>query len=201
MRARLGAFVRDERGYSLIELLTALSILLTVMGSLTILMVSATKSEVDLTQRVQAQQEARLALERIRHEIHRACVAEHMTLATGAVDTTAGAKTNVRLTPPDASLADPCLSTARVTWCMQQVAGSTNRWRVRRVVGTPTSCTGGRPEADYITTSAVFTLQPAASGSLMKLNVNFPVDVDPTDGKRAYRLEDSLVLRNSERAA
>jgi prepilin-type N-terminal cleavage/methylation domain-containing protein len=190
--------LRDESGFSLIELLTALSILLIVMVSLTTLMVSATKSEVDLTQRVQAQQNARLALERMRHEIHRACKVEHMNLAAGTVDTSSGAKTNVRLTPPVSS-ACPLITnpSTAVTWCM---SGSGSRWVVRRVVGTPSVCIGGRAEADYITSSTPFTLPTPPSGSLVKLNVNFPVDIDPADGKRAYRLEDSLVLRNSTRA-
>jgi prepilin-type N-terminal cleavage/methylation domain-containing protein len=196
VRERARTVARDERGYSLIELLTALTILLTVMVALTTLMVSATKAEVDLTQRVDAQQQMRLALERIRHEIHRACKAEHMNLAAGTVDTTSGAKTNVRLTPP-VSFACPLITnpSTAVTWCM---AGSGSRWVLRRVVGTPSSCIGGRAEADYITSSTVFTLQHP-SGSLMKLNVNFPVDLDPTDTRRAYRLEDNLVLRNSTR--
>jgi prepilin-type N-terminal cleavage/methylation domain-containing protein len=198
LRAQIAALTRDERGFTLIELLTALAILLTVMVTLTTLMVSATKSEVDLTKRVRAQQDARLALERIRHEIHRACKAEHMILgATPTVDATSGAKTNVRLTPPVSS-ACPTTPTTYVTWCTEQVA--TNRWRLRRVSGTPTSCTGGRAEADYITTSTAFTLSHP-SGSLMKLNVNFPVDLDPADTQRTYRLEDNLVLRNSSRAA
>ena len=79
------------------------------------------------------------------------------------------------------------------------MAGSGSRWKLRRVIGTPTSCTGGRAEADYITTSAVFTLEQP-SGSLMRLNVNFPVDLEPADAQRTYRLVDNLVLRNSTRA-
>jgi hypothetical protein len=122
----------------------------------------------------------RLALERIRHEIHRACSA-------------IGTSSSVQLELPGSTGCDASATT--VTWCMTMTA--TSRWELRR---TTTACTGGRKEADYITTSSVFTLVHP-SGSLMKLNVNFPVDVDPSDGKRAYRLEDSLVLRNSERAA
>jgi prepilin-type N-terminal cleavage/methylation domain-containing protein len=175
---RLRARVRDERGFTLIELLTTLSILLIVLGTLTTLMVSATRSEVDLTQRVQAQQEARLALERIRHEIHRACEAS-------------GTASSVQLVLPGATGCDGSATT--VTWCMD---GGGSSWVLRR---TATPCTGGRPEAGSITTSSVFALVHP-SGSLMKLNVTFPVDVDPADGKRAYRLEDSLVLRNSTRA-
>ena len=178
-RARVGAVVRDERGFSLIELLTALSILLIVMGTMTTLMVSATRSEIDLTQRVRAQQETRLALERIRHDIHRACSAT-------------GTSSTVQLELPGSTGCDASATT--VTWCM---AGGGTRWALRR---TTTPCTGGRHEADYIKEPSVFTLvHPVCS--LMKLNVTFPVDVDPTDDKREYRLEDSLVLRNSERAA
>jgi prepilin-type N-terminal cleavage/methylation domain-containing protein len=173
IRARVAALSRDERGFSLIELLTALSILLIVMVTLTTLMVSATRSEVDLTQRVQAQQEARLALERIRHEIHLACEATSTS-------------SSVQLVLPGTD----CGATTTVTWCMDGAV-------LRR---TTTLCSGGRKEADYIRTTSVFTLvHPTCS--LMKLNVNFPVDVDPTDSKRAYHLTDSLVLRNSERAA
>jgi prepilin-type N-terminal cleavage/methylation domain-containing protein len=203
MRTRLRAIVRDERGFSLIELLTALAILLTVMLTLTTLMVSATRSEVDLTRRVQAQQETRLALEMIRHEIHRACKAEHVDLTNGAIVTPGSVQTNVRLVPPVSSgcPATTNLATA-VTWCMGATSDP-QRWALRRIVGLatfPATCSGGRKEADYITTSAVFTLPTPPSGSLMKLSVNFPVDIDPNDGKRRYRLEDSLVLRNSERA-
>lgn len=198
IRPQLRRLADDEGGFSLVELLTAMSILLIVIGSLTILMVSATKSETDLTLRVRAQQETRLALERIRHEIHRACKAEHMNLATGLAVTPAGAHSNVRLTPAVSSACPASTDPATaITWCMQSVA--TNRWRLRRVVGTPTSCTGGRPEADYVKTDAVFTLQQV-SGRLASVRVSFPVDLDTSDTGRAYRLEDSLVLRNSERA-
>ena len=198
IRPQLRRVVHDEGGFTLVELLTAMSILLIVIGSLTILMVSATKSETDLTLRVRAQQETRLALERIRHEIHRACKAEHMNLATGLAVTPAGAHSNVRLTPAVSSACPASTDPATaITWCMQSVA--TNRWTLRRVVGTPTSCTGGRPEADYITTDAVFTLQ-LTSGSLAKVKVYFPVDLDPGRAGRSYRLEDNLVLRNSTRA-
>jgi prepilin-type N-terminal cleavage/methylation domain-containing protein len=213
-RGHLRTLAHDEGGFSLVELITALSILLIVVGSLTTLFVSAMRSEVDLTQRVRVQQEARLALERIRHDIHRACKAEHMDVATGTpVPMPTGAYSNMRLTPPLPPPAVGCpvatdLLTA-VTWCMELVAA--NRWKLWRVVGPPLidlgpppSCTGDGPEdrveADYITTSEAFTLQ-TASGNLAKVKVTFPVDLKPAERSPAYRLEDNLVLRNSERAS
>ena len=189
--------IRDDAGFSITELLTVLAILLVVLGAMSSLFVSATKSEVDVTRRVQAQQEARLALERMRHETHRACVASHLDLASGAIVTPAGAHSNVRLTPPVAlscpTTTDPATA---VTWC---TSGSGSRFALRRIVGTPTTCTGGRTEADYLTPANVFTLAHV-SGSLATLTVDFPIDLDPSSAVGGtYRLQDSLVLRNSTR--
>jgi prepilin-type N-terminal cleavage/methylation domain-containing protein len=66
IRHRLGA----EDGVTLTELLVVMVILLVVLGAITTLFVSATNSQVDQTNRVEAQQEARLALEALRREIH-----------------------------------------------------------------------------------------------------------------------------------
>lgn len=69
---RVGSSVdlRANDGFTLIELLVALIILGVVMGGLTQLFVSALRSETDQTNRVGAQQDARLALEKLRREIH-----------------------------------------------------------------------------------------------------------------------------------
>jgi prepilin-type N-terminal cleavage/methylation domain-containing protein len=185
MHARLGALVRDERGYSLIELLTALAILLTVMVTLTTLMVSATKSEVDLTQRVQAQQEARLALEAMRRDVH--CASSW----TGA---TVGTPSNfVTFTLP--SGCPSAVGGTQFTWCTN---GSGSRWALLRVPGTTCNPAAGRKEADYLTNQNAFTLTQGG-GKLDRLCVNFPVDLDPADARQAYHLKDELVLRNSSR--
>ena len=76
VRARLAALRRDERGYSLIELLTAMTILGAVMTSLTVVLVSATNADVRMNQEFQAQTQARTALERFRREGHAACKAD-----------------------------------------------------------------------------------------------------------------------------
>jgi prepilin-type N-terminal cleavage/methylation domain-containing protein len=68
--ARLRARLRDERGFTLLELLASMTILMTVMGGLTALMVSGTASQVEMNRRFQAQTEARLGLDRMRRDIH-----------------------------------------------------------------------------------------------------------------------------------
>ncbi len=52
--------LRDERGYTLTELVTSMAILMTVMGALTALLVSGTNAEVEMNKRFQAQTEARI---------------------------------------------------------------------------------------------------------------------------------------------
>ncbi len=55
---------------TLVELLVTLVILAIVLGGMTQLFVSATRAQTDLTDRFQAQQNARLALDSLRREIH-----------------------------------------------------------------------------------------------------------------------------------
>ncbi len=65
-RRRLAA----EHGYSLSEMLVVLAILGIVLGALTQLFVSASTAQVDMTRRFEAQQNMRLALDKLRREIH-----------------------------------------------------------------------------------------------------------------------------------
>ena len=62
-------FVRED-GYTLIELLIVCVVLSTVLGALTILFVNASKAELQMNQRFQAQQDARVAVDKMRREIH-----------------------------------------------------------------------------------------------------------------------------------
>jgi prepilin-type N-terminal cleavage/methylation domain-containing protein len=171
--------VREESGFTLTELLAAMTILLVVMGGLTTVFVSALRAETDLDQRFQAQQDARLALSRLRREAHCASSAT----ATGpTVTLTLGSYCTV--------------GTGDVTWCTVSVASQ--RYSLHRADGTTCDSTG-RKVADYLTQADVFSYTAQSTTSLATLDVVFPVDVDPSDASRAYTLEDSLALRNSTR--
>ena len=62
IRTRLAA----EHGYSLVELVTVVAILTIVISSLTTVFVSASNGELDMNRRFQAQQNARLAMDKLR---------------------------------------------------------------------------------------------------------------------------------------
>ena len=174
------AAARSERGYTLVEMLTVLVIFGTLMSALMTLFVRATNAEADMNNRYRAQQNARLALDKLRREAH--C----------ATAVTTSSSSSVTL-----SLPSYC-GNASVTWCT--VSLGTSRYGLYRKVGT--SCdSGGIRYADYLTTANVFPSYTAQSTTaLATLKVDFPVNVKPRRTVDLYELKDDLVLRNSTRA-
>ena len=184
MRRLLVRLLREQRGYSLMELLVAISILGAVMTSVSILLVSATTSEVDMNRRFQAQTEARLGLDLMRREVHCA-------MSVSPV----GASASVTLTIP-ATCPTSGGNTA-ITWCT--VANGSNRWGLWRYPGS--TCTGtGKRYADYLTASSIFTYTAQTVDKLAFLSVRLPVNLKPSEPRFLYNLEDDIVLRNSTRS-
>jgi prepilin-type N-terminal cleavage/methylation domain-containing protein len=174
--------VRSERGYTVIEVLVVLVILGTVLAALATLFVQGANAELAMNHRFEAQQTARLALDKLRRETHCAGEANPVTA------------TSVTL-----SLASYCpTGNGAVTWCTVAAAGSAARFGLYRKAGTTCDATGVK-WADYLTTGNVFTYVAQSSTSLAKLGVAFPVNVNPRKSVEAYELVDEIVLRNSTR--
>lgn len=181
--ARLRSLAAGEGGYSLPELVVVMAILGTVMGAVTTMLVSGTNAELEMNARFQAQTQARIALDRLRREIH--CASS--VTPTGASDT-------VTLSFPSSC---PAIGGTSATWC--RVSAGTNRWQLWRYDGT--SCSGsGRVYADYLyyTSGTSFTYYAQSISSLAKLAVSLPVNTRPSKFS-TYKLEDTIVLRNSTR--
>ena len=184
MRRLLVRLLREQRGYSLMELLVSMSILGSVMTSVSVLLVSATNSEVDMNRRFQAQTQARLGLDLMRREVHCA-----MSVSP------AGASASVTLTIP-ATCPTSGGNTA-ITWCT--VANGSNRWGLWRYPGS--SCSGtGKRYADYVTASSIFIYTGQTVDKLAFLNVRLPINIKPSESRFLYNLEDDIVLRNSTRS-
>jgi prepilin-type N-terminal cleavage/methylation domain-containing protein len=184
LRRLLVRLLREQRGYSLMELLVSMSILGAVMTSVSVLLVSATNSEVDMNRRFQAQTQARLGLDLMRREVHCA-----MSV------TPAGASASVTLTIP--ATCPTSGGNTSITWCT--VANGTNRWGLWRYPGA--SCSGtGKRYADYMTASSIFTYTAQTVDKLAFLNVRLPINVKPSEPRFLYSLEDDIVLRNSTRS-
>lgn len=180
--------LRGEHGFSLIEMLTVMAIMSVVLTGLTTLFVQGSNAENDLNRRFQAQQDARVALDKIRREIH---------CAQGAtVSPATGGAPAVTLDLPSQCPSAVGAAQTNVTWC--SVSVSTGRYRLYRKVGVACDATGVRL-ADYFTQANLFEYQTASTESLGKIRVSFPVDVKPGDATPLYRLCDHIVLRNTLR--
>lgn len=168
----------DERGITLIELLTAMAIMMIIISTLAGVFVSGSNAEVDLRMRFDAQSSARIAMEKLRREIHNTC---SVTLSSA---------TTVTLYSEDSSAGYTC--TLANTWC---TVGSGSRYGLYRKSGTTCDNTGVR-WADYLTSSSVFSYTAPSSGTLPKVGVDMSVDIRPASTPRVYRLQDAIAVRN-----
>jgi type II secretory pathway pseudopilin PulG len=173
--------LRGEAGHSLVELLTVMVIMTIVMAGITAVFVSGSKAQADQDRRFQAQVGTRLALDRIRRDIH--CAKDVTPYATNFVTLklTGGCGTDV-------------------SWCTSAVTGYSNRYRLYRQVGPNCSSSGGMMVADYLTSAAAFPafLHTTGCSCLASLRVDFPVSVKSSTVD-AYELADTIYLRNSSR--
>jgi prepilin-type N-terminal cleavage/methylation domain-containing protein len=165
--------VRDERGYTLVELITVLALLTIATTALTTVFLGGTRAEVDLNNRFQAQNDAVMALDRLRRDVH---------CASSATAATATAVT----------LAVPCVPGGVISWC---TAASGTSFGLHRLAAAG-ACSSSAPRyAQHLTTGSVFAYETAAA-MLPRLRIDLPVRL----GSMApYRLCDILVMRNGTR--
>jgi prepilin-type N-terminal cleavage/methylation domain-containing protein len=219
--AALWRRARESEGYTLTELLVTMAILLIVVGGLTQLMVSGTKAQSDMTSRFEAQQNARLALDKLRREMHCANDVTEMNNATLAT----GLHSAVKI-----KLGSYCRTVGDVVWCRRPTtAGGTviGLYRITPVAGTaipvltecpqpsppeppcPNSCVASVSGvvlrmvrwAEYLVIESgmdVFSFTPPIAGSGLRTTIN--VDIWINRGGRRYHLKDDIVLRNKARA-
>ena len=190
MKRLVRRLMGGEQGYSLIELLVTMVILVIVLGSLTTVFVSGSSAEAGLNRRFQAQQNARMGLDRIRTDIHCATAAQAQT-----INTFPGVKLAV---------ANCYAATPTVSWCAVLVTSSPARYALYRSTTTgATTCTSTDAArllvADYLTTSSAFTTATIQQYTLQRVAVDFKVSVNQTTTKDVYELTDSIVARNSAR--
>ncbi len=186
-----------EAGYTLVELLVVISILLVVLSAVVVTFVSATNAEVDQTARAATQQDARTALDQMRRDIHCASFAYR---SVGSDKLTLNENQN------------PCpivTSTGWVTWCTTQVTtpDGSLRYALRRSIGANAATPPSGPcdanalrRADYLTSAAAWPTLTcvAGSGRFPTVSVDLRINEAPIKHPgRSYRLTDSIALRNA----
>jgi prepilin-type N-terminal cleavage/methylation domain-containing protein len=173
---KLRRLVLCERGYTLIELIQVTAILSVVLTGLTVLFVQATNAELQMNKRFQAQQEARVAVDKMRREIHCA-----------KAITPAGNSSSITVTIPSQC---PTSGGAEINVVYDTQLVSTGRYQLRRA---------GVKIADYVRDGNVFTYTAPTAASLGKLRVELPINIQPPGAGSSWELEADMVLRNTSR--
>jgi prepilin-type N-terminal cleavage/methylation domain-containing protein len=187
MMKRIRTRLACQCGYSLIEMLTVVTILSVVIGALTTVFVSASKGEVDMNRRFQAQETARLAMDKLRREIH---------CATSV--SPSGSSSSIMLTIP--SQCPTAGGFTSIRWCVLPTPSTwTGRYSLYRSTAATCTTANGVKWADYLTTQPVFTYTVQSSARLANLAVALVVRVRQTGTQGTFRLTDNIVLRNSSR--
>jgi prepilin-type N-terminal cleavage/methylation domain-containing protein len=196
-----------ENGYSLVEMITVIAILGVVVGGIVSLFAAGINADASANRRFQSQQDARVALDRMRREVHGACTVS----APNSYNTSLS---SVTFYFPS----DSCASgTHSITWC---TSGSGTNYSLYRVVAT--SCTGITQKfAKFLTRGTIFTYLPPnshlmtasslnqgtsatyiatqdGSNTLPRLHVDLPVNRS-TKTNEAFHLVDDIAFRNGPR--
>jgi prepilin-type N-terminal cleavage/methylation domain-containing protein len=173
--------LRGDRGYSLIEMLVVMVIMSIVFAGVTAVFVAGSKAQADQDRRFQAQLTTRIALDKIRRDIH--CANDVTPYATNSVTLKISGCTG-----------------GDISWCTVAVSGYTDRFALYRKAGTTCAASGGTMIADYLTTADAFPAFTHTTGSLAALQVDFTVSVKRSATVDTYDLGDTIFLRNSLRA-
>jgi prepilin-type N-terminal cleavage/methylation domain-containing protein len=200
--------IREEAGYSLVELIIVMAILTVVLGAIVALFTAGINADADQNRRFQAQQDVRLAMDKLRRELHSGCtVSDPATYNTPV--------SSVTIYVP----ADTCASGSHsVTWC---TTGSGTNFTLYRIVAT--SCTGATQYfAEHLTSGNIFVYLPPnshlvsstslgqgtsvaqivtadGSSTLPRIHVDLTSNLS-SKSNDAYRLVDDIGLRNGARA-
>jgi prepilin-type N-terminal cleavage/methylation domain-containing protein len=108
--------LRGESGYSLVEMLTVMVIMGVVFAGITDVFVAGSKAQAEQDRRFQAQLSTRVAMDKLRNDIH--C----------ATDTSPYAANSVTLLRPSGC-------GGNVSWCTVAVSGYTDRYALYRQLG------------------------------------------------------------------
>jgi prepilin-type N-terminal cleavage/methylation domain-containing protein len=206
-----------DAGYTLVELVVVMLIMGIVLLGLTTSFAAGLTAETGATRRAEAQANARIALNRMRIDIH---------CASGAPAPEENPYGGFTLTLTETPNTCPSVTTttAGVQWCTIPAAGSTTQWQLFRFLGTVlTDCDGSSsstllvdyisaPDAGWPSNSGTTVtpldwegnLWPTApicgTGNLPAISVDLNVNLDPVNHPtESYELTDSIALRNALR--
>jgi prepilin-type N-terminal cleavage/methylation domain-containing protein len=193
--------VTCQAGYTLIETLVVMTLLVVVIGAIADGFTNASKTQTDQTARADDQEAARQALDRMRRDIH--CASAAIAKQTDSTDPTKGWTLNLTVNPGQ------CLAVTAgggagaggsdgVQWCTVPVGGATNHYVLYRTVISACDASDAVFQVDYLTRGDVWAPKVLCSvAHLESVPVDMAVNRDiETRPGRTYELTDTITLRN-----
>jgi len=189
-----GLRARAEDGMTLFELLISMVVLLIVMGALSGALISALHNQADLSNRYQAQTQARQALTKLTREIH---------CATQIQDSGGGALTSTKVSGITVTLPAGCPTgggaAVTVRWC---TVANGSRYDLYRYANAACGSAGGVRWAASLVNSTIFSLPTTAtSGTHYPLvHVDLKVNTTKSGATDSYDLVTDIAAFNSTRS-
>ena len=174
--------LKSAAGFSLIELLVVMVVLSIILGTLTASFSAAFAGEGRAFAQATAEENARMALNRIRLDIH--CATSVSTTLDGLV------------TLGEDSACPGLKGATSVKWCTKKY--SDNRWRLYRETG-PNCGDSSMLMVDHLVLANPWSLVTCLPKRAQALGVQFYVNVTPGKPQNGYKLGDEIALRNSVR--
>ncbi len=209
---------QGESGFTIVELVIAMTMLLIVFTALTGSLVSATHSEIGIAKRQEAQQQARLALDRMQEDIHCAnnlvsvssnpsggftmVLTETYNVCATVDSSTEGSGSTVAL--EWCTIPDPAHPGTFELWRNNATCDGTSGTMVARYITAPSS--GWPTNSSTSATTWDGNIWPTSracatgGGFLPTVAVQLAVKPDGVNAATApYELDDQIALRNSLR--
>jgi prepilin-type N-terminal cleavage/methylation domain-containing protein len=204
--------LRDEAGVTLVELIVVVAILGIVLGGITTVFVSGSRAELQVNNRFQAQEAARLGLAAIRQDVHTACAAEIRTVSGKAqlfLSVPIVDRATNPPTAPDATAQCGTVSAniAQIIWCTGNGVASSSKFALYRSTTGACSSSSKLVADDLVDNlpnfSAFFSVRPAPNtvaippGETMSVDVDIPVSLKVGTFGVPFDLKQRLALPNT----
>jgi prepilin-type N-terminal cleavage/methylation domain-containing protein len=193
--------LREERGFTMIEMVTVCIILGVILAGITTVFVAGIHSEANLDSRFQGQQTARLAIDAMRIDAHSACAAN--VLLSNSEVVLAGVPNGTGL---DISMCGAVGSSGtsypKVIWCALTSPTISTQYALYRSTASDGTCTkvNGKLVADNLTSSVVFTMNAAITVEQLETfvaTISVARIGSSTTTGAPYKVSEPLTLRNS----
>jgi prepilin-type N-terminal cleavage/methylation domain-containing protein len=207
--------LRDEGGFSLIEMVVVVTILGMVLGGITTVFISGSRAQLQVNDRFQAQETARLALSAVRQDVHSACAAyvkpattpanSQLTLSIPITNTTPNPDV-----PPDPASQCGTVNTTnlmKVFWCVMTSPTNSAKYALYRSGVSCTTASTSKLVADNLVNTtagfAGFFLSGASTtvaippGQTQTVDVDIPVSLQVGQFGKPFDLKERLALSNT----